>query len=655
MIGRISLVRLALVALLGSSGCSGEAEDQICYAGDVVCQADGSIEVCNADGLAYEKSACGADQKCVVGGCDDPNACPDSCKDIICEPGLRTCATDNVFIYKCDHTGTALIGCGSCAASPINGVCHDRACISLCQSAQKTYMGCEYFAADLDNAKVFAGYDIFGEPDFLDAENSQFAVVVSNPDDVKAAYVSVTRGPPVGEPPDPNTCVTPEPDDSFVASAIVPPGGLHIFELPSRNIQGTMKGLRAYRVAANVPITAYQFNPLENDDVFSNDASLLLPSTAIGTEYFIMTREQTFDILKGFLTVVGVNPQPTLVTVTVTTPTLGGAGIPALNAGESFTTTLDHFEVLNIESDSIGGDLTGSHVIADQPVAVFGGSEASNAPNTSRCNPTTRSCDAAPSTECDCTFGQAGVQDCMKASPAGEQRCLLGDLECYSHSLCSAYITCCADHLEMQLFPISSWGDEYYGVRSYPRNNELDVWRIMASQPDTAIVLDPPVADVPVLGSGKWFEFETALDFHVLADKPILVAQFLAAQDAPGHGQQPGDAGTGDPAFMLLPPARQMRTNYVFLAPNRYAQDFVTIAAPSEAAVSLDGNSVYLMPQRLGGPIGATSWNSLRVPISDGYHELDCSLPCSVMVHGYDQYVSYGYPGGLDLEDEEAE
>jgi hypothetical protein len=98
-----------------------------------------------------------------------------------------------------------------------------------------------------------------------------------------------------------------------------------------------------------------------------------------------------------------------------------------------------------------------------------------------------------------------------------------------------------------------------------------------------------------------------------------------------------------------------MRTNYVFLAPNRYAQDFVTIAAPSEAAVSLDGNSVYLMPQRLGGPIGVTSWNSLRVPISDGYHELDCSLPCSVMVHGYDQYVSYGYPGGLDLEDEEAE
>ena len=41
----------------------------------------------------------------------------------------------------------------------------------------------------------------------------------------------------------------------------------------------------------------------------------------------------------------------------------------------------------------------------------------------------------------------------------------------------------------------------------------------------------------------------------------------------------------------------------------------------------------------------------MRFPIADGLHTLTCPGTCSVMVHGYDQYVSYGYPGGLDLKD----
>ena len=47
--------------------------------------------------------------------------------------------------------------------------------------------------------------------------------------------------------------------------------------------------------------------------------------------------------------------------------------------------------------------------------------------------------------------------------------------------------------------------------------------------------------------------------------------------------------------------------------------------------------------------IGSSGWQAVRVPISDGFHTLSCSQDCTVMVHGYDQYVSYGYPGGLNL------
>ena len=68
-----------------------------------------------------------------------------------------------------------------------------------------------------------------------------------------------------------------------------------------------------------MPIVAYQFNPLENANVFSNDASLLLPTPALvasGLSYVVAGWPQTiartddpatnFDRdLRAFLTVVG--------------------------------------------------------------------------------------------------------------------------------------------------------------------------------------------------------------------------------------------------------------------------------------------------------------------------------------------------------------
>ena len=131
---------------------------------------------------------------------------------------------------------------------------------------------------------------------------------------------------------------------------------------------------------------AYQFNPLDNEEVFSNDASLLLPSHVLGKDYLVMTREQSFDRLRGFLTVVAVSEEPTQVTVTVTAQTqqLTGA-IPPLMPGDTFTTVLNKFDVLNIETGAPGADLTGSRIVASENVVVFGGSEAANVPNTTHC------------------------------------------------------------------------------------------------------------------------------------------------------------------------------------------------------------------------------------------------------------------------------
>ncbi|MEL6543899.1 MAG: IgGFc-binding protein [Myxococcota bacterium] len=631
---------LLTVLFLSASACSEDSVSRArenCIPGQLRCAENGITEVCSLDGSGYQESSCAGGQLCVAGtdrtDCNDPTDCPDVCRDIICTPGERFCnAVNNVEVLVCNEDGTGATPCGSCAAPPTNGVCDDGQCVAICREDQKSYLGCEYYAVDLDNANVPCQIDASGELINCDAAGAQFAVVLANPETEQSAFVNISIGATSGTAPSATSCTSEALDDNVVTGVIIPPRGLKVVQLPRRDVNNTMKGFMAYRVGSNVPVTAYQFNPLENVGVFSNDASLLLPVNTAGTSYVVMSREQSFDSLKGFVTVVGVSDTPAEVTVTVTARTQAGDGIPALAPGDSYTTTVSRFEVLNIQTNFIGADLTGTRVEADRPVIVYAGSEAANAPNTSRCDETTNTCEFDGVTECGCTPEE------------GEG--------CSPDAKCSQFITCCADHLEQQMFPVETWGTNFVAVRTEPRNLEEDVWRLLAATEGTTVTLTPPVAEVPTLGAGEWFEFQTGADFRIEASDPILVGQFLAAQDAPSPGNDAGDAGTGDPAFILAVPERQFRTDYVFLAPDQYAFDFVSIAYRNGTTARLDNRLIEEIPNAKRALVPDSEWIAARVPISDGAHTLRCEENCSVIVHGYDQFVSYGYPGGLNLEDD---
>ncbi|MBI5510490.1 MAG: IgGFc-binding protein [Deltaproteobacteria bacterium] len=614
-----------------TSGSPSALRQKVCDPGEIRCTADGNALICRLDGTAFDTSACPVGQRCVSTTCGGAHTWTPGCYDILCDPTDKRCdPTDNVRIETCDPTGVDWCCVNSCGTPEIDGVCYKGTCVSVCNSSAKSYIGCEYFAVDLDNAYVPCGRDASGTLIYCDAAAQQFAVVVSNPDPQNEVVYLVTNGPP-----DPATsvdaCAAPT---HVVAAGTLPPKGIEILNLPRRDANGTVKAQLAYRVASNAPMTAYQFNPLDNVGVFSNDATVLLPTNAVGKKYYVMTREQTFDDLKGYVTIVGTTTTPATVTVTVTAKTLAGPGIPALAPGGSFTTSLARYEVLNIETNWVGADLTGSFVSADQPVVVFGGSEAADAPNTDHCDTVTGTCVADPQTPCVCDPSEGPL--------------------CNPQTKCSQFITCCADHLEMQLFPLNTWGREYVAVRSKRRGLEKDLWRILASENATHVELTPPTAVVPMLEQGQWFEFESDDDFLIRADHPILVGQFLEAEQAPTPGEQPGDAGTGDPSFILAVPTRQLRDSYVFLAPNEYTVDYVSIASVAGSSVRLDGVDIETLDpdarQVDVRDIAGTPWKATRVLIADGFHILTCPDKCSVMVHGYDQYVSYGYPGGLNLE-----
>ena len=670
---------------------------------------------CNESGTEVVDVACDGcleEDAAVPCICREPGPEGDDggCAPVTCRPGDWACMGDEER-HQCSDDGTRWILRDDCNDGRA-ALCEEEAgpdgrtarCVPLCEADRKTrsYLGCEYWAADLDN--------FHGTGPFEEAQSKPYAVVVSNATEgshtarVEAHFVDgavwckpwADVGPPVPHRPDYRWCYLSEEEcetgprtiyirtgeqdavatevphsqggGSCAASVPVPAGELRVLYLPRRDVSNTVLAPLAYRITSDVPLTAYQFNPLENVLAYTNDASLLLPIHALGKHYRVMSREQTSRFGRPWLTVVAVRPGETNVVVETAAPTLGGQGIPGLEAGQRRTFVLHQFDVLNLVTNcSVDAadvcrdvvDPTGSQVLADRLVAVFGGSQCSFVPHTSRC--------------------EAGL--CRDGS------------ECDDQAGCDDQTTCCCDHLEQQMFPVAAWGQRYVAARSHRRGEpigtglEPDVWRILASSEDTEVLTIPHQVEVPVLGPGEWFEFESQEDFEIQASRAVLVGQYLAGEHSPGITPgTPGNAGTGDPAFILAVPEEQYRDDYVVLAPDMYEHDFVNVVAPVGAAVTIDGVEI---PADRFTAIADGSYAVARLPVDDGVHRIrgvppqrgscqddgdcrsegagwecrrdegaapddpgTCTGPAprfGVVVYGYDRYVSYGYPGGLNL------
>ncbi|MFO0749593.1 MAG: IgGFc-binding protein [Myxococcota bacterium] len=367
---------------------------------------------------------------------------PDIAPARVCEPGTTICGGPFLSdVLRCNEQGTAQERIAECDAS---APCKDGLCVSPCSHdiKQNSNVGCGYYAVDLQNGDVAAG-----APD-----SAPFAVIVSNPHD-HAMQVAVEG---LG-------------DDQTVQ---VEPSGLATIVLGQADVFGTTRGAKAWHLSGNLPFVAYQFNPLDNVGVFSNDASLLFPVSDLGREYIAVTGQQA-----GFVTIVAAY-DGTSVTVTPTAAIRAGDDVPPLPAGEPWSTTLVAGELLNLDSEGVldrnpehrDGDLTGTIVSATQPIVVFSGSRA------------------------------ARTSD-----------------------------RCCADHLEHQLVAVSQWGAEVVAGRSAPRGYAPDYWRIVAAEDETRVRFEPQV-HVPVsLARGEMLEVVSRSDFVIESDKPIEVVQLLAS------------------------------------------------------------------------------------------------------------------------------
>ena len=119
----------------------------------------------------------------------------------------------------------------------------------------------------------------------------------------------------------------------------------------------------------------------------------------------------------------------------------------------------------------------------------------------------------------------------------------------------------------------------------------------------------------------------------------IQVAQYLVSQEAT-------EDMTGDPSQIQAVPVELYRDQYAIMVPSDYNQNYVTVIKPAGSSVSQGTTTV---PQNTFVPFGDSSWEFAYVAVDPGVHIFTGDDGFGLVAYGYNNAVSYGYPGGMSV------
>lgn len=411
------------------------------------------------------------------------------------------------------------------------------------------------------------------------------------------------------------------------AAATVLPGQAHTFYLPwveelkgpdvdcNGSVVGGSTTARssggAYHVQSSVPVAVYQFSPVEYAPAggppgkdwsdcpgftcglecfsYSNDASLILPSTSLGSAYRVVGYPswETAN-LGSFVSIVGtVDDTDVTVDLGPLGAVVGGDGIPSVAANGTTTFSLDAGDVVQLVATA-PGDFSGTLVTSSRPVQVISGIACANVP--------------------------------------------------------SDAVAC--DHLEEPMLPVESLGKHYFlprptGVAAVPTGH---VVRLVGQTNGTSLAYPggtPPGAP-STINAGQVIDLGLVnVDFEVEASAPLAVATFLLS------GSEGDVLDQGDPSQSTPLAVEQFRKKYQFVAPLDWNTSFIDVILPTSVGATLDGAPLVGTRSSLssGFDVVRTALNAS----SNGAHVLEATAPVGLQVIGYGDYSSYQFPGGVKL------
>jgi hypothetical protein len=487
----------------------------------------------------------------------------------------------------------------------------------------KSYVGCDFWPTVVYNPV----YNVF-----------DFAAVVANAG-TTPAQVTVSRS-------------------TGSVNVTVMPGSLQEIKLPwvpelkGPAFNATTQGSRpttsvradggAYHLVSTVPVTVWQFNPLQykkdaaelmsemrtcdypptasnsdgtNCESVSADAALLIPSTALTGNYRVSSKSSlpigitdgtgVSDAAGGFA--ITATADMTHVKVQLSDDLAGGTGITAAKKGAVVEYDLNAGDVLEMLSQPAPyagmphSDLSGSIVNATHAVQVIGFNPLTTVPSL-----------AVP-------------------TPG----------------------SCCADHLEETVLPAEVLGKHYVvaSPSTHKGTNAGHYVRFMGDFDGTTLLYkgNPPAGSPGTLDAGQIVEVDATGGFEVLASQPFSITSTMKSGTVQNGCTADADCYIGDPSMTDEVAVEQFRQEYIFLAPDDFAFNWADVLVPTGATVTLDG-----------APLGGTpevvdpDYTVMRVQLMGGTnmgaHKLEANMPVGLQVMGYGHATSYYYPGGLNLK-----
>jgi hypothetical protein len=359
-------------------------------------------------------------------------------------------------------------------------------------------------------------------------------------------------------------------------------------------------------VASGCPANAKSYGCLS----YSNDASLLVPSSALGSEYEAIgwhawhLDQGTLGTLNmgDFLSITATQPNTT-VTIKPRSASLALPGEDPLEPGQEHHFTLQQGDVLELftEGKTPEQQWSGSPVRADHPIQVLTGVPCVNIPET------------AP--------------------------------------------TC--DHVEEWVPPISMLGKRYLvSSPTAPSGRGLHVVRVHGLTEGTVVTFDPSTVHKPVtLTAGEALEIAVEptsddegppADFLVTSDQVFAVTQYMVGHGVPPYEPNHPGADLSDPSQTVVIPTSRFVTSYALALPPGFEEHHITVVASTGSEVRL--NDEPLASSQFTA-VGASGLSVARLTgLSGGKrYVLTGSTAFGVQVFGYGKLTSYMFPGGVDL------
>lgn len=357
----------------------------------------------------------------------------------------------------------------------------------------------------------------------------------------------------------------------------VPVGGTVRLEMPIDDFMPVIQGKTnmGIHIISDVDISVYALNKR----ALSADAAVILPTKALGGDYLVFSHKEEAAGLESLVLVVA-SADDTLIKIIPSQNLVGGQP-----ANIAFTVRLNQGETYQLKSDS---DLSGTKVTAVSDsddecknFAVFGGTVM--------------------------TFvGECGAN---------------------------------ADHLYEQMFPVSTWGQEFFYV-PYASRQGGDVLKVGAMEDNTVVNVQGLSPIYLNEGDVKIVSMALPGARAITSNKPVSMAQYARSQDCDG---QPGD-----PFMIMMSPMEQRIKAVTFRAFEAFEieQYYLTLITRNEQldGITLDGVSI-------GDEFIQDGENAYALlEISQGNHTIIAADGVIAYVYGFGNIESFGYSAGVSLE-----